>query len=204
MKNLAMIGVLAALVAGSTAIGAPQHDPKREFFDYQEFIAVRALDPEMAEARLCGMNKMCMRLWKNGELMATEHGMVVRADFNEDGERDIGIAMEKDKPEPEEGIDYFIMAATKNKDGSYRLLQTVPLHSAHAVIDTYWAEPKHSIAIDTGERQLMSESTVTMQGNGKLIGGFSKKTGTVEAHLTYLSWDAKAKKFDRSRGFVRI
>jgi hypothetical protein len=203
MIKTALLGAMASTLLGSLAFAAPP-DPKQQYFDYEEFVAVRALDPNMQEARLCGMNKACMRLWKNGDLLATEHGMVVRADFNDDGERDIGIAMEKDKAAPAEGIEYFVMAATRNKDGSFRLLQTVPLPGTHAVIDTFWEEPKHSIAVDTGERQLMSESTVTMAGDGKLIGGFSKKTGNVETRLTYLNWDAKNKKFDTSRSYVKL
>lgn len=183
----------------------PAHSAKQDkvvYFDYDEFAAVRALDPTMSDARLCGLNKACIKLWKNGEMLVPEHGMVVRADFNEDGITDIGMAMEKDKPEGEVGLNYFFMTATKTKEG-YKLMETTALPKAHTLVEAYWDMLKKSIAIDTGERQLISESTVTMQADGKLLGNFSPRTGNVETRLTYLHWDDKRHKFDLQHGVLK-
>lgn len=201
MKNA--IAIVSALVALFTAVPTFAADKPEQiiYFDYDEFLAVRSLDPEMQESRLCGLNKVCMRLWKNGEMKVPEHGMVVRADFDGDGETDIGVAMERDKPNELEGLDYFVMAAAKTKDGS-KLLQTYPLVGAHTIIEMYWDSVKKSMAIDSGERQLTSESTVTLSDGNRTV-SFSPKTGAVEMRLTYLRWNDKSKKFDTQHSIVK-
>ena len=208
MKKIATIAAACiALSSGLFAVGKE----KPVYFDYEEFSAIRALDPNMSEARLCGMNKACMKLWKNGEMLATEHGMVVRADFDGDGSTAVGVAMEKDRPGSEhaapgaeEQLDYYMVMARHSKDNTYSLMQTVPLRDAHNVVECSWEDRKHAIAVDVGERQLISQSTVTMLGDGKLLGGLSKKTGELEMRMTYLTWDAKAKKFDTSHGTIKL
>lgn len=177
---------------------------KPQYFEYDEFTAIRALDPTMADARLVGMNKACMRLWKHGEMAATERGMVVRADFNGDGLTDIAIAMEKDRPNSEELLDYFVVAAARTKDGGHKLMQTVPLSNAHTVVEMHWDDERKSITVDSGERELASQSTVTMLGNGSIIGGLSKKTGDVYTGLMFLTWDVKTKTFHTARGTFKI
>lgn len=199
-KLLASAAVSFILAAGLS--DAVAKDDKVIYFDYDEFLAIRSLDPNMQEARLCGLNKMCMRFWKNGEMMVPEHAMVVRADFDGDGTVDTGVAMEKDKPEGQEGLDFFIMAATKEKN-VYKLMQTISLPTAHTIVEVYWDEIKKQIGIDTGERQVTSESTVFAQADGKLVGGFKPKSGMVESRLTYLRWNAKEKKFDVLHGTVK-
>jgi hypothetical protein len=204
VKKIATVVAAVLALAGSLQCGAGAKD-KPVYFEYDEFAAVRALDPNLADARLSGMNKACMRLWKNGDMMATEHGMVVRADFNGDGQTDIAVAMEKDHSATEEDlIDYYVVAASRSRDGGLKLMQTVPLSGGHSVVEMLWDEKKNAISVDTGERQLISQSTVTMLGDGKLIGGLSKKTGDVEIRLTFLSWDTKTKKFDLSHGTFKI
>lgn len=192
---LALIGVLA---------GTASAKEKPVYFDYNEFEAVRALDPTMSNARLCGMNKVCMKLWKNGEMLATEHGMVVRADFNGDGQTDIAVALEKDHSNSESSLDYFVIAAARAKDGGLRFMETVPFGTGHPIIELFWQESKRAIGVDTGERQFYSQSTVTMVGSGNILGGLSKKTGEIEARLTYLNWDTKTRKFDLSHGTSKI
>lgn len=202
MKSVSflLIAGLALFLLGTIASAAPKQEV---YMDYDEFISVRALDPAMAEARLCGMNKTCMKLWKDGEMLVKERGMVVRADFDDNGEGDIGIAMEKDKALPDEGIDYFIMTASKQKDGTMKLMQTVAIPKANTIVETYWDALKKGIAVDSGERQLTSESTVTVPGDGKLSINFRPKTGSVQSHLTFLLWNNKQQRFDSQRGTVK-
>lgn len=200
MSRAASIFLVLLAITFTAPAGAQKS--KIVYFDYNEFIAVRSLDPTLSEARLCGLNKVCMKLWKNGELMVPEHGMVVRADFDSDGVTDVGVAMERDKTAPAEGADYFMVTATK-KDGAYKLLETVPLEKARSIVESYWDLEKRAIAVDTGERELISESTGTMQSDGKLLTSFTAKTGTVEAKLKYLRWDKKTGKFAIRHGVLK-
>jgi hypothetical protein len=203
MKKLAILTVALLALSGAlgSVVGAKE---KPVYFDYNEFEAVRALDPNMTEARLCGMNKACMKLWRNGDMLATEHGMVVRADFNGDGQTDIAVALEKDHPDSLDVIDYYVIAAARSKDGGLRLMETVPFPPGHSIVEMLWDDKKHAISVDTGERQLVSQSTVTMLGSGNILGGLSKKTGEVEIRLTFLNWDSKTRKFDVSHGTFKI
>lgn len=203
MKKIAIFAAMCLTFAGVVG-GAASGKEKPAYFDYNEFEAVRALDPNMSNARLCGMNKVCMKLWKNGEMLATEHGMVVRADFNGDGQTDIAVALEKDHSASETSLDYFVIAAARAKDGGLRFMETVPFGTGHPIIELFWQEPKRAIGVDTGERQFYSQSTVTVLGSGNILGGLSKKTGEVEARLTYLNWDTKSRKFDLSHGSSKI
>jgi hypothetical protein len=203
MKNTPVnaIGIAIALAVWCNA-GWSKDKP--QYFEYDEFTAIRALDATMAESRLAGMNKTCMRLWKNGDMAATEHGMVVRADFNGDGLTDTAVAMEKDRPNAEDVLDYFVVAAARTKEGGYKLMQTVPLTDAHTIVEMHWDDERKSITVDTGERELASQSTVTMLGNGSIIGGLSKKSGDVYTGLTFLTWDGKTKKFHTAHGTFKI
>jgi hypothetical protein len=196
--------VVAFAIAAAMSAGVGFAKDKQQYFEYDEFEAVRALDTSMSNARLAGMNKMCMRLWKHGDMAATEHGMVVRADLNDDGLTDIAIAMEKDRPNSDDLLDYFVVAAAKTKEGNYKLMETVPLSQAHTIVEMHWDPDRKAISIDTGERELASQSTVTMLGSGSIIGGLSKKTGDVYTGLTFLNWDGKTKKFHTAHGTFKI
>lgn len=172
------------------------------YFDYDEFVAVKALDPNMADARLCGMNKSCMKLWRNGDMLVPEKEMVVRADIDGDGFQDIGVALEKDRPDSDQ-LDYFELCAHHDPKNGWRLLETVPIKTSHAIIETAWDEKQKSITVDTGERYLVSESTVTMMSDGKMLGGIHHRAGEAEILLTYLKWDAKTNKFDVKHGVIK-
>ncbi len=175
-------------------------EPKPIYLDYQEFAAIKALAPEMEGARLCGLNKVCMRLWRDGEMSVPEHGMVVREDLDGDGAGDVAVMLEKDKPKEEEGLDYFIIMANRSSLG-WKLLGLKQIEDARSIVCAAWDPDKKSVAVDAGERHLVSESTVTME-DGRLIGGLRQHSGNVEIVYTYVTFNPKTKKFDihKSRG----
>lgn len=175
-------------------------EPKPIYFDYQEFAAIKALAPEMEDARLCGLNKVCMRLWRDGEMSVPEHGMVVREDLDSDGATDVAVMLEKDKPKVEEGLDYFIIMANRSSAG-WKLLGLKQIEDARSIVGAAWDAEKKGVAVDAGERHLVSESTVTME-EGRLIGGLRHHSGNVEIIYTYVTWNPRTKKFElrKTRG----
>ena len=102
--------------AGKTTPPAPQTPPKTPTqtpFDYDYYEELMAPVPDHEQERLCGLDKVCMTLWKKGKLQLYKEGRLFVSDFNQDGIKDEAVILEKDEPDFPEDKDYLISITTK-------------------------------------------------------------------------------------------
>lgn len=186
-----------------------------------EFDYFQQLDPETEpeRKRLCGLDKVCIELWKKGKLQIYKEGRLIEGDFNNDGIQEQAMILETDAANEQTGKDYWIhiTQAQEQKAGSdatpavgnaanspakadaettpisHKVLFDEMIPDAFNVIDFSWDEKRKSLVIDIGERVYHGTTAMTVDPTQTLMVAQQGKTDKV---LVFVGWNAKTNKFE--------
>ncbi len=94
----------------SSESGTPEE--QKTPFEFEYFDELLGTIPEKERERLCGLDKVCVELWKKGKLQIYKEGRLLEGDFNGDGVTEQAMILETDsESEAEIGMerkDYWI------------------------------------------------------------------------------------------------
>lgn len=89
-------------------------------FEFEYFEELLNTVPEKERERLCGLDKVCVELWRKGKLQIYKEGRLIEGDFNEDGITEQAMILETDsESEAEAGMgrkDYWIYISQPEDD----------------------------------------------------------------------------------------
>ena len=213
----ATVLILTALLTSSSAFmsapaqsdGFPSQrsgdDDQKTPFDFEYFDELLGTVPEKERERLCGLDKVCIDLWRKGKLQIYKEGRLLEGDFNGDGVSEQAMILETDvqseSEAPADRKDFWIhiTQATDESTAPDKLVKgrKVLLHemlpNAFNVIDFSWDAKRKGLVIDVGER--LTRST------GAGISDLNQALGTVHPGRTdkvvvVVTWNDKTNKYD--------
>lgn len=194
-----LASMLLAILPGSPVIAegaVPTSNPpaaeeeKKDPFEYEYFEDLVSPVPAHEEERLCGLDKVCVTLWKKGKLQIYKQGRLFEGDFNFDSKPDEAVILEKDDPDDPTGKEYYIYISSKEGNERKVLLHEL-IPGAPNIIDVFIDRVKNAIVIDTGGRITRTSSIGSVGGSGYVY-----ETGQVIKVVVVIVWNAKSGKFD--------
>lgn len=187
----------AALLAAFLSVGRAEEESgagaappaRKPYMPWSTFAALRALAPELAEARLPGTTRAGHDLWRQGQLRMPDYSL--RADFDGDGVDDRALFLETGD---EKGPTRYVLIYGASHDAWKRIhLQRLDDNAGAAGLRI--DETTGAIGIDTG-RSVRTTGAATMRvENGVVVEmtpGFVKDA-PILSHL--IRWDAETKRF---------
>ncbi|MBX9688661.1 MAG: hypothetical protein K2X27_18275 [Candidatus Obscuribacterales bacterium] len=181
----------AESISDTEKIGKIQPEGKTPFdFDYYENLLQSLAKTD--RIRICGLDKVCVNLWRKGKLQIFKEGRIFEGDFNSDGEADEAVILEEDDDDDSDLKTYCIHISTLGKDGSRRVILHEAIPTAQNIIDVFVDRTKNAIVIDTGGRLAKTTSIESLGG----VGGYMYEVGRVIKVVAVVAWDKKSQKFD--------
>lgn len=211
-----------SLIAQAPSTGAPEAPAEEASapqtpFEYDYFEELMEPAPHESE-RLCGLDKVCVKLWKSGKLEVYKEGRLLEGDFNGDGVADAAMILEKDSKTEQVGKDYWIYvstaaaaaksdaaSATKSDAAAAAKTDAPPVKEGHKlmlysqipdafnVVEFGWDEEKKALVIDIGERIMHTNASMYMDPAGMVGNNMSGKTEKV---LVLVSWNPTSQKYE--------
>lgn len=160
-------------------------------FEFDEFQGMVAGVPNNEVERLCGLDKICVTLWKKGKLQIYKEGRVFRGDFNQDGVQDEAIILERDASDDDPEDKEFLVCITTPENGLHKVLLHEVIPGANNVVEVFVDEARKALVIDTGGRIIRSQSMASY-GDMPLYPASAKEIKVV----VLVVWNPKTKRFD--------
>lgn len=117
---LLFCGMSAAHAQNFGFPGAESAADQKTPFEFEYFDELLNTIPEKERERLCGLDKVCVELWRKGKLQIYKEGRLIEGDFNEDGITEQAMILETDsESEAEAGMgrkDYWIYISQPEDD----------------------------------------------------------------------------------------
>lgn len=157
-----------------------------EAFDYGLFEQMLSQSPRREKVRLCGLDKVCMEMWKDGRLAIGRRGKLVMADFDLDGSVDRAILLEQDVADRK---DFYILVASTVKTTARTVLADEVVPEVHNVVDFFWDDSRKALVIDTGERIIKPKSTLVMDETPVLM---NEAADQIEKVFTWITWNPRS------------
>ncbi len=165
----------------------------KHVFEYDYYAQLTDPLPAHEEERLCGLDKICVTLWRKGKLEIFKEGRLFQGDFNSDGIEDEAMVLEKDQEDDPLGKDYYIYISTKYKpDDKPTVLLHELIPNASNIVDVFWDQKRNALVIDTGGRIERNESISQIGGAAYVYESAAK----VYKVVVVVSWNPKTDKFD--------
>ncbi len=172
-----------------------QKAEQKTAFDYDYYEELMQPVPTKEHERLCGLDKVCIELWRKQKMEVWKEGRLFTGDFNGDGVTDEAVILEGEDPDDEAEKVFYVYISSKDKATGQRKVEFHELLAgAKNVVDVFWDKNKNALVIDTGGRVVRTESATTSVGAAGT--GFSYATGKVLKVVLVVSWDAKANKYE--------
>lgn len=149
---------------GSTAVNEGSENKEPFEFDYYETL-MNPLETRQRE-RLCGLDKVCIELWRKGKLQINKEGRLFSWDFNGDGKADEAVILEEDDEDDPASKNYLVYITTTSEDGKTKILFHELLPEAHNVIDVFVDKTKNALVIDTGGRIVRTQTHLSYGYDG--------------------------------------
>ncbi len=178
-----------AAVAGDDEDQVSAAKPKVPF-DFDYFEELMAPVPNHEEERLCGLDKVCVTLWKKGQLQVDQAGHILNGDFNGDGISETAIVLEQNPPDAPADKSFLIYISQKQGETRKVLLHAL-LPEAKNILEMFWDDEKKAIVIDTGGRFVQTD--ILSSYNGSI---YSYNAGKVQKVVEVVLWNPKTSTFD--------
>lgn len=189
-------------------------EPKTPF-EFEYFDELLGTIPEKERERLCGLDKVCVELWRKGKLQIFKEGRLIEGDFNEDGITEEAMILETDSVSDATQKDYWIYVSQPESEGpriqneipeksgtpplpeklvkGHKILLHEPIPDAFNVIDFFWDPKRKGLVIDIGER-LMRSSSNGLSDPSQVTGVV--QSGVAQKVVVVVTWNSKSNKFD--------
>jgi hypothetical protein len=158
-------------------------------FEFEYFEELMAPVEDWKDERLCGLDKVCMVLWKKGKLQIYREGRIYTGDYNLDGMPDEALILEKDDPD-DPTIKEFYVSITSAEKGRRKCLLHQLIPNANNILSVDWDPEKKALIIDTGGR-VTKTPMITTYGTGAIYGN----TQVIKL-IVVVVWNPRTRKFD--------
>ena len=172
-----------------------QKAEQKTAFDFDYYEELMDPLPGKEHERLCGLDKVCVELWRKQKMQVWKEGRLFTGDFNGDGSTDEAVILEGEDPDDEDEKVFYIYISSKDKATGKRKVEFHELLTeAKNIVDVFWDKNKNALVIDTGGRVVRTESATASVGAAGV--GYSYPTDKVLKVVLVVSWDAKANKYE--------
>ena len=171
---------------GSSASSTENKEP----FEFEYFEEMMNPVESREKERLCGLDKVCVTLWKKGKLKLFKEGRLFEADFDGDGVKDEAVILEQDVEDDPMAKEYLVYISNV-RDGQRKILLHELVPEAQNIIDVFWDPVKKALVIDTGGRIVKTQTMESIGGSGYMY-----ETGKVLKVVVVVKFNAQTNKFD--------
>ncbi len=168
---------------------SPGQSREAEPFEYEYFAEMVSLSPQKEKIRLCGLDKVCMEMWKSGRLAVMKNGKFVLGNFDGTGDSEEAMILEQDSKTG--ARDYFVFVTSPRSEGRMLLAEEL-IPDVHNIVDFFWDPSRKAFAVDTGERLMKQDSTLRVEGSAPRT-VLTGQSGLIEKVFTWITWNPQQK-----------